>query len=330
MDDFLSIDLHTHIRGSIHTDDIRALAIRNNIVVNPEYLRQHETGSWNSFTDFLLAYSHLGSVVKHPQDWTFIVERYLARVAATGTIYVEFMVSPAHNIDGKTSYSELISAISIGIERAQEDHGIRSSIIVTCVRHNGPQEAIKVAELVSENPFYNVVGFGLTGNERKFSAAEFSSAFKIAANAGLKLTAHTGEWLSARTVLETVNALGLNRIGHGIQAVKDKGILKELIERDIGFELCISSNLALGATKGFRSQPLNEFREFGAKFSLCTDDPEFFDTFPRKEYEIAKSLVCGSDYDFIRKINVDAVDMAFCNSLTKASMLKDIDKNLIL
>jgi len=317
MSNFSSLDLHTHIRGTIEYDDIVSLAVKNDISISKHQLQLFQEKSWSSFSEFLEVYHCLGGVVQKTQDWTFLVEKYLEKVAKSGTLYVELMISPTNIINSKISYLALTTALQLGTERAFNLFGIRSAVIITCVRHKGPAEAISLAKIAARHPIDCVVGFGLTGDEGQFSATEFTSAFEIAKQAGLMLTAHTGEWLPSKTVLETVNALNLNRVGHGINVAKDKGILRELIDRKVGFEICLSSNVALNAVESLQSHPFPILYDAGAMISLCADDPSYFGTTPKYEYEIAHSLIRGIFDDLVHRVNSNAIETSFCSEQVK-------------
>jgi len=326
MPSFPSIDLHTHIRGALEYDDIIKFSVDNNISISAQQLQLYKNRSWASFSEFLETYHELGSVVHRVQDWTHLVETYLTKVSKSGTLYVELMVSPMHIMNDDISYTELISALQLGVDRAFDRCGIKSAIVITCVRHNGPKEAIILAEMVSVYPSDIVVGFGLTGDERSFHASEFSTAFKIAKNAGLMLTAHTGEWLPARSVLETVNALELNRVGHGIAVVNDKEVMTELIQRNVGFEVCISSNVALKAVENLNSHPFLTLYNAGAMVSLGVDDPTYFGTIPKHEYEIAQTLMGGDFQSLVRQLNTNAVAISFASAEVKNDLRKLVEK----
>lgn len=317
----LSLDLHAHLRGTMSPETALRLASENGVSLSSGLLNREGRYLWQGFEGFLQTYDAIGRVVRKPDDLHLLASQYLTRCAAEGTAYVEFMLSPSHSIQNGIPYNEQVSAIARASVEAKQSFGIESRLIVTCVRHRGPDEALELAETVASNPHPLVVGFGLTGNERLFDVDEFSGAFLVAREVGLGLTAHAGEWTSARSVLRSVEELCLTRVGHGIKAAEDPGILNELSAQRIGFEVCLSSNIALGAHPHFEDHPLARLILAGCKISLATDDPAFFGTSPAEEYRIARNRL-GLSPTQLRQISIDAVEMAFCDALTKTDILK--------
>ena len=47
-------------------------------------------------------------------------------------------------------------------------------IIVTCVRHLGPEQGLNVVQTMVDNPHPYVVGFGMGGDENAYTLEEFA------------------------------------------------------------------------------------------------------------------------------------------------------------
>lgn len=311
---FPTMDLHCHLRGTMPPSLARTLAEKHSLQL--PVLPDAGEYIFSDFTDFLSLYDQIGHVIRTSDDIREVAYRYLCSVASLGTRYVEFMISPGHSIANGIQFPSQISAISEAIEQAREERPIDACIIVTCVRHRGPEEALQIAELAtsSNNPL--VRGFGLTGNERIFEIDEFKGAFWVAENSGLGLTAHAGEWLPAGTVLQAVKSLNLSRVGHGISAVDDSDVLAELAEIGVGFEVCLSSNIKLGACANYDQHPARKMIDAGCSVAFSTDDPAYFQTTPVNEMSLAiRHLSISEEEQW--KVFDDSVKMAFCDDSTK-------------
>lgn len=276
--------------------------------------------NFSDFNDFLTLYDQIGHVVRSAKDLTDVAHKYLSKVSVQGTLYVEFMISPGHSIANGIDFPSQMNAIAEAFQMAEEESGIRGSIIVTCVRHRGPEEAIEIAEMASKCRHKMLRGFGLTGNERVFDIEAIKGAFLVAQEAGLGLTAHVGEWTEASEVLRAVNILDLQRVGHGVSISDEPTIMWELSERKVGFEVCLSSNVHLGASSSFARHQARRMLDAGCAVAFSTDDPSYFETTPENELSLATEHLnlCQAEQLTVFR---NSVDMAFCDDETKRSLL---------
>ena len=164
-----------------------------------------------------------------------------------------------------------------------------------------------------------VVGFGMAGEERLHAPHEFSPAFEIAAEAGLPLTCHAGEWCSWEGVAATLDALPVKRIGHGVRAIESDDLIRRIVEEGIHLEVCPVSNVTLGVYPDYASHPLLALREAGVRHSLNTDDPPFFWTSVGHEYRMAREAFGLSDAE-LAAVTRTAIEDAFCDEVTKARL----------
>lgn len=275
--------------------------------------------TFSTFEDFLSLYDQVGHVIRAGSDLFEVAHRYLKLVATSGTKYVEFMISPGHSIANGISFASQISAISDALDKARAELNVGGSIIVTCVRHRGPEEAIEVAEMAARQNSRYLRGFGLTGNEKVFNIEEFQGAFWVAEDTGLGLTAHVGEWSSAKTVLEAVETLNLSRVGHGISVADEPDIMAELVEKKVGFEVCLSSNVFLGASQSYTRHQARKMLNAGCAVSFSTDDPAYFKTTPQRELDLATRHLKLTPAEQLKSFS-DGIEMAFCNEDDKNAL----------
>jgi adenosine deaminase len=101
--------------------------------------------------------------------------------------------------------------------------------------------------------------------------------------------------------------------------------VKELVARQITLEVCPGSNVVLGLFPDFASHPIQKLRDAGVKVTVSTDDPPFFHTTMRREYE-ELSKAFGWNAGVFAELNQTALDAAFCDADTKAKIAKRLEQ----
>ncbi len=314
------VELHSHLEGCIQPDLVRTIAQRNGISLKQDLFTADDMFAWSDFVGFLNAYDEASFCLRKPQDYRDIMYTYMQQCAEEGTIYAETFISPDHAAAVGMSYDEMLSGCVQGIDDAQRDFGIVGRLIISCVRHLGPEQALIVAQQLVDNPHPYIVVFGMGGNESMFTQADFAPAFNVAAAAGYACTTHAGEVLGPESVWDAIDNLPVTRIGHGVRSVEDPALMAELVKRGIALEVCPGSNIALSVYPDLASHPLNKILEAGISTSLNSDDPPFFATTVGSEYQSAAQDF-GLDLQQLRHISHIAMQASFADADTKARLL---------
>ena len=316
------VDLHVHLRGTISSATAQKLARRNGITALKGLLEAPGYG-WTDFASFLHAYDRVASVVATAADVEEVSYDYLRAAAADGTGYLEFMLSTPHETRSGPPYADQIAAIDAAADRAREETGIECRIIATAVRHQGQNAALEAARIDVNTRSSRLVGFGLTGDEKPYELLLFQEAFAIARAEGLKTTAHAGEHLGADTIIEAIEVLGLDRVGHGVSAASSPDVMRQLAVMGTPLEVCVTSNLQLGVFPDLASYPVGLLAGAGCVVTLGTDDPAFFGTSLSREYALARKV--SPDLLSPNRISNNAIDAAFCDEETKVKLRARLD-----
>lgn len=238
-------ELHVHLEGTITPNLAIKLAQRNKLIL-PDGLIAPDRQSYLSkdFLDFLKVYDTLAAVIKVPQDYYDITFDYLKERALEDAIYVEMMYSPDHAEKSSQIPSvEHLKAIQQAIDDAKTQFNIVGRILMTAVRHFGAKAAERVAQQAYHDHFPCVTGFGLGGDEAKFPPKLFTKAYHIAADAGLQCTIHAGEFSPASGMVEAMEYLPIQRIGHGVNAIYSPETMALVKDKNIALEICPTSNI---------------------------------------------------------------------------------------
>lgn len=315
-------ELHVHLEGTITPKLAEKLAERNKLTL-PEGLVAPDGASYLSkdFLDFLRVYDTLAELIKTPQDYYDITFDYLKARALEEAIYVEMMYSPDHaeRSSGIPSMEHL-TAIQQAIDHAKEQFNIVGRIIITAVRHFGAAAAERVARQTHHDRFPCITGFGLGGDEAKFPPNLFIKAYALAADADLKCTIHAGEFAPANGMIDAMNNLPIQRIGHGVNAIYSPDAMAMVRDKNISLELCPTSNIFLGLFKDMAHHPFPKFYEAGINVSISSDDPPFMSTTLGQEYLRVQESYQYSDAT-MNAITRMAIQAAFVDEHTKEELL---------
>ena len=216
-------------------------------------------------------------MLQSPEDFLRLTAAVLAECAANDVFYVESFLSPEFCGGGDLSaWRKYLQAIREAAAQAEDQYGIIMRGIPTCIRHFGPERATATARCAAETADDWIVGFGMGGDEKQGRQGDFAYSFDMACEAGLHLTSHAGEWGGAASVWQALDDLKVVRIGHGVQAIDDPALVKELVARGTVLEVCPGSNVALGVSQTLATHPIRALRDAGVKVAVLTDDPPFF------------------------------------------------------
>lgn len=294
--------LHLHFTGSMRVETVREMAAEHRLRLPsaldpgsypPELSAADERG-WFRFQRLYDAARHC---VRGEAEMRRIVREAAADDGAEGSRWLELQVDP-------TSYAPFVGGITPAIEivldearavsrDARRTGSAQVAIVVAASRVRHPLEARTLARLAAHHAGDGpgeVVGFGLSNDERRGDTADFAPAFRIAERAGLLLAPHAGELLGPTAVETTVEAIGPQRLGHGVRSVEDPRVLDLVVERGIGLEVCPGSNVSLGVYPEAGAVPLRRLVDAGAQVALGADDPLLFGSRLVDQYETAREL----------------------------------------
>ncbi|MCA3510502.1 MAG: adenosine deaminase [Rhodobacter sp.] len=318
------IELHLHLEGAAPPAFIRGLAKQRHVDLSGIF---DADGNYRfaGFRTFLKVYEAATETLKTPGDYHRLTLAVLEESAASGVIYCETFLSPDF-CGGRDlgAWREYLDAIRDAADQAERQLGITLRGIVTSIRHFGPDKARQAARCAAETAGDFIVGFGISGDETVGKPRDFAWSFDLAREAGLRLTAHAGEWCGPDSIRDALADLRPDRIGHGVRAIEDPALVDELAEKGIVLELCPGSNIALGLYPGWRRHPIGALYDRGVRITVSTDDPPFFRTTMAREYDrLAEAF--GWDADVFRRIARTSLDAAFCDADTRTRVLKRME-----
>jgi len=183
-----------------------------------------------------------------------------------------------HNRDGEVDLDHAIMAMLRGMERALLEYPkLRAGIIFCLDRQFSIEKNSIIIDKAIKYHGRGVVGLDFSNyNNGTFHFKNYASLLKKARDAGLKITAHSGETDNTNDMWDCITHAKPNRIGHGIKAAYDVKLMETLRKKDIILEICPLSNLMTKAVKDNNKLRfiLQTFFQNGVKITINTDWPE--------------------------------------------------------
>jgi adenosine deaminase len=172
-------------------------------------------------------------------------------------------------------FETVIGGIRLGQRDALRDFGIDSRLILCFLRDHSAASAM--ATLEAALPFRDwFVGVGLDSDEQDNPPEKFAEVFARARAEGLQLTMHcdVNQQDSIEHIRTCVDAIGVDRIDHGINVLEDPALCARLGERGMGFTVCPVSNHYV--VQSLTTREIRAMLAHGLRVTINSDDPSYF------------------------------------------------------
>ena len=269
-------ELHMHIEGSLEPELMFALAQRNGLVVPyPDVEALRSAYVFDDLQSFLDIY-HAGTLVlRTEQDFYDMAHAYLARAAADRVLHAEIFFDTQTHTGHGVSADVVISGLHRACVDARAEFGISTGLILCFLRHLSEHEAFECLEQVLPQRDL-LLGVGLASSELGHPPEKFARVFARARGLGFRLVAHAGEEGPPEYIWSALDVLKVERIDHGVQAVKDTALMARLARERIPLTVCPLSNLKLRVFPTLQQHSVRQMLEAGIVATLNSDDPAYF------------------------------------------------------
>lgn len=240
--------------------------------------------------------------------------------AATGDDFLEIRFGPATHRRAELPIHAVIGAVRDGLAEGSRATGLPTGLVVCLLRHSDRETNLEVARAAAAHAGNGVVGLDVAGDELRWPSNEaYVEPYRIAAAAGLGLTAHAAEASGAGAAREAAELLGVKRIGHGTHAADDPDVLAWAAGHGLTFEVCATSNIYTGAARSLREHPLHAFLAAGAGVVLGNDNPVTID---RSLADEERDLLAGGGLtsDQLAAIHRRAVAVGFMDDSVRSGL----------
>jgi len=269
-------ELHCHLDGSVRPSTLLELGREHHVPMpadDVDALREFMiVRDARTLEDYLTRFDITLSVMQTSEALERIAYELAEDAAAEGVRYIEMRYCPVLNSRHDLSLGDTVDAPLRGLERARQDHGIIGRLIICALRNLPPGISMELAHLAVDYKDRGVVGFDLAGGERGHPAGVHAAAFAYAQDHGLACTCHAGEGDGPSSVREAVYACHAHRIGHATRLIEDATLTKDVTDRRIALEICLTSNVQTRAAASYETHPFRRYFDAGANVVLNTDN----------------------------------------------------------
>jgi adenosine deaminase len=318
-------ELHVHVEGTLEAELLVALADRNGVALpsrDPAVLRAR----YDAFTDlqsFLDVYYANLAVLATEDDFAELALGYLGRARAANVRHAEVFFDPQTHLTNGVPLEAVIGGLAAAFGRSDETHGVSSALILCFLRDRGPDAAMET--LRAALPYReHFVGVGLDSAEVGYPPEPFAAVYALAAAEGLHRVAHAGEEGGPDYVRQALDALGVERVDHGIRAVEEPELVRRLRDEAVPLTVCPLSNVRLRAVDTLADHPLPRMLDDGLRVTVNSDDPAYFGGHVDANYA-ALHEVLGLGRGAVATLARNSFAAAFVDDARRAAWTAEVD-----
>lgn len=295
------IDLHCHLGGfATHGSslkEVRSAAIDPGLLISIKETERPAGWPFPNETITLDTYMRLGDstgsiLLKDRGCLIRQVELIYETLCKDKVAYAEIRCSPNNYADpskGRSAWDVLDDISStfgrLFLESIHENKfGCSINLLVIASRKQAGDLSdinrhlsLAVTAMQQQNNLCKVVGVDLAGFENpQTRASYFEHDFRAVNRCGLAVTAHAGENDDPEGIWQAVYSIHARRLGHALNLAEAPDLMRTVIERKIGVEMCPYANFQV---KGFfpmpgksNIYPLQKYLDAGALVTVNTDN----------------------------------------------------------
>jgi adenosine deaminase len=301
------VELHRHLECSMRLPTFLELAEEMGLEI-PNTLEEIKeeflvTQPMRDLQSVLKKFMRTQAVLSSEEILSRITFEAIEDAVAEGIKILELRWAPTFIAEGHPhlNFDRIIQAVRRGADMAA--HLPIAVGFISIIQRTLPvEQAERVVDFTLDHKDF-FMALDLADNEEGFDPRPFQKPFDRARNAGLHITVHAGEALipqAAENVKTSIEVLGAERIGHGVQIAKDPRIVDLVRQKAIPLELCVTSNWLTQAVPSLTAHPVRQLLDAGVPVTINTDDPGVFDTNMIREYEILSQHYRFTESDFHR------------------------------
>ncbi|GMQ86155.1 MAG: adenosine deaminase [Acidimicrobiia bacterium] len=317
-------ELHLHIEGTLEPEMLFELAARNG--VDLPYGSVEDVGAAYEFDDlqsFLDIYYRGAAVLQTEQDFYDLMWAYLEHANEDGVRRAEIFFDPQTHTHRDIGFPVFMEGFLHAIADAEAQWGLSAGLILCFLRHLPGEAAVDTWEQAADY-HDRLVGVGLDSSEVGNPPELFTEVYRRARDAGLHAVAHAGEEGPPEYITAALDALGAERIDHGVTCEDDHALVERLIEEGIPLTMCPLSNVKLRVFDRLQDHNLKRLLNRGVKVTINSDDPPYFGGYVGDNYVAVTDALNLDRWDLIRLAR-NSIEATFLGPAAKERLITELE-----
>ena len=283
------VELHCHLFGTVRRETFIALNRRAGAPLGEGEIEGFYTRGEKPVGVLRVLRALDAHLVRSADDLYRLTLEYLEDAASHNVRYSEFFWNPTGTVhESGIAYPTAQDAVVRAIHDAERQFGITGRLIAAIDREASPEAAVEMVRWVVDNRCDEVIGIGIDYREVDRPPELFQLAYAEARRAGLRTTAHAGEfgmpWTNVRTALDV---LKVDRIDHGYTVVDQPDFARECADRGVIFTVVPTNSYylrTLPAERWALDHPIRRMPGLGLRIHPNTDDPTLHKVTPTQAW----------------------------------------------
>ncbi len=299
-------ELHLHLDGSLRPETVWELAREQQIGIPAADLKELRyqmkvPEDCQSLHECLKRFDLPLLVLQEADALERVTFELTEDLAKEGVTYAEIRFAPQQSMEHGLTQDQAVEAAIRGAKRGMEMYpSIRVGLILCCMRGED-KEALNLETVESVRKYLGdvVCAVDLAGAESLYPTEIFAPVFARVREYGLPMTIHAGEAAGPDSI-RTALSYGTKRIGHGISAIQDPGLVEELVKENVTLEVCVTSNFQIRSVPSIKEHPIRRLFDAGVRVTVNSDNMTVSGTNVRKELELVKEVFGFTDEEVKR------------------------------
>ena len=316
-------ELHLHIEGTLEPELMFKLAKRNNIKIPFKNINDVKSAyNFSNLESFLNIFYQGSNVLIKEEDFFDLTWAYVLKCKEDNVVHTEIFFDPQTHVNRGIHFEVVVNGIHKALVKANKEFGLTSKIIMCFLRHLDEKSAFEILDRALDHKD-KIIGVGLDSSELNNPPRKFEQVFKKAIQKNFLTVAHAGEEGSPEYIWEALNLLKVKRIDHGVQCLKDKKLVKKLLDDQIPLTVCPLSNIKLCVFKKLQDHNLKKLLNIGLMVTINSDDPAYFGGYINKNLIESQAALDLSKED-IKKLIINSFKSSFLTESKKKEWIKKI------